>query len=403
MRLLFTTTGHLGHTRPLAPVVDAALSAGHDVVVAGPATRRPALEALGADVRTFPGPTDAQTAAAMASISDLSARGAQAIVVRDLFGLTLGAIALDGLREIAEHIAPDAIVRETYELAGAAVASALDVPLAVLALGTMDLQRQDARHAASAVAELAGRLGAARGRAAAAHAQALYLSALPAALESPGARDRSAVTRFRDAAQRKPAAQAPWPAGDGPRVYASFGTVAGNLPGAAGLYGPAVAALGRLDARVLVSTGNPLIEELIADVPPNVRVEPWVDEDAALPAADAVIGHGGQGTMLAALRHGLPQVVIPLFSHDQWHNADRVTAVGAGLALTGAPRRGPEPPGPDVIDQLPSAVNDVLTTPRMRSVAQGIAAEIAALPAADVAVAALERVAARGRGPMRVA
>ena len=45
---------------------------------------------------------------------------------------------------------------------------------------------------------------------------------------------------------------------------------------------------------MLLTTGGNEIE--LGDVPPNVRVEQWVDEPASSAHAAAVVGHGGTGT-----------------------------------------------------------------------------------------------------------
>jgi hypothetical protein len=68
---------------------------------------------------------------------------------------------------------------------------------------------------------------------------------------------------------------------------------------------------------------------LIPDPPPNVRIVESVPLDALLPTCDAVIHQGGAGTMLTALRHGLPQLVLPQLV-DQAANACRLVATGAG-------------------------------------------------------------------------
>ena len=46
-----------------------------------------------------------------------------------------------------------------------------------------------------------------------------------------------------------------------------------------------------------------------------------------LSRASVAVGHGGFGTTQAALEAAVPQAVLPLFSFDQFANADRVAAV----------------------------------------------------------------------------
>ena len=58
----------------------------------------------------------------------------------------------------------------------------------------------------------------------------------------------------------------------------------------------------------------------------------YVPQAALLPHCSAAVIHGGAGTMLGALAAGLPLLCLPQGA-DQYGNADRVVAAGAGLAL----------------------------------------------------------------------
>jgi UDP:flavonoid glycosyltransferase YjiC (YdhE family) len=68
---------------------------------------------------------------------------------------------------------------------------------------------------------------------------------------------------------------------------------------------------------------------LIPDPPANVRVVESVPLNALLPTCQALIHQGGAGTMLTAVHHGLPQLVLPQVV-DQAANAFMLTASGAG-------------------------------------------------------------------------
>ena len=61
--------------------------------------------------------------------------------------------------------------------------------------------------------------------------------------------------------------------------------------------------------------------------------------------AALVIGHGGFGTTMTALAAGVPQLVLPLFSSDQFLNAERIQAAGVGIQLLGGLDALPEVPG----------------------------------------------------------
>jgi UDP:flavonoid glycosyltransferase YjiC (YdhE family) len=64
----------------------------------------------------------------------------------------------------------------------------------------------------------------------------------------------------------------------------------------------------------------------------NVRVLDQADHERLVPRMDAVICHGGHGTMMRCVRNGVPVVCIPT-GRDQPENAQRLEWAGAGLRL----------------------------------------------------------------------
>lgn len=74
---------------------------------------------------------------------------------------------------------------------------------------------------------------------------------------------------------------------------------------------------------MLLTIGRDLDPAVLGEVPETVHVERWVDQADVLAVADAVISHGGSGTVLGTLAAGLPHVVLPLFA-DQGTNARRL-------------------------------------------------------------------------------
>ena len=67
----------------------------------------------------------------------------------------------------------------------------------------------------------------------------------------------------------------------------------------------------------------------------NTHMVHSAPHDSVLPHAAAVVTHGGHGTVIRALRHGLPVLVMP-HGRDQNDNAARVVEAGAGLWLDAA-------------------------------------------------------------------
>ena len=84
---------------------------------------------------------------------------------------------------------------------------------------------------------------------------------------------------------------------------------------------------------VYAKTGSPA---MLGAVPDHVRVESFIPQAEVLPGCGAVVCHGGSGTILAALAHGLPVVCIPQGA-DQFANAANVERVGADFLELTAP------------------------------------------------------------------
>jgi MGT family glycosyltransferase len=138
-------------------------------------------------------------------------------------------------------------------------------------------------------------------------------------------------------------------------------------------------ALEDLPARVVATLGAHL-DPADLSVPGDVRLTGYVRHAAVLPWASAVVSHGGLGTVLAALAHGLPQVCIPL-GREQPLNAAAVERVGAGC--TASPTAAP--------DVLRSAVGRALDDMELRAGAARMALAIDAQRAAGEAEAEIER------------
>jgi len=94
----------------------------------------------------------------------------------------------------------------------------------------------------------------------------------------------------------------------------------------------ALEALADEPVRVLATT-NRHRPEVPVEVPANAVMVPWMRYSQAFPAADAVICHGGHGTVAGALAAGAPVLVWPAVG-DQGENGARVAWSGAGLSLT---------------------------------------------------------------------
>ena len=121
------------------------------------------------------------------------------------------------------------------------------------------------------------------------------------------------------------------PEGDGPLVLVAPST---SQDPECELLRVALEGLAEEPVRVLATTNRHRPERPI-EVPANATVVDWMLYSQAMPAADAVICHGGHGTVARALAAGAPLLVCPSVG-DMGENAARVAWSGAGLSV---PRR----------------------------------------------------------------
>lgn len=164
-----------------------------------------------------------------------------------------------------------------------------------------------------------------------------------------------------------------------PLVYLTFGTAFSNPD----VLRTAIAGVSGLDAEVLVATGPQVDPSVLTDVPGNVHVLPWVPQADLLAHADLVVHHGGAGTTVAAMTHGLPQLVLPQGA-DQFRNAEIVTDTGLGGQLVGEDF---------TADAVHEVARKLLQDNEVWAANAGIAAEIAAMPSPDDVVPKLAELA----------
>jgi UDP:flavonoid glycosyltransferase YjiC (YdhE family) len=138
--------------------------------------------------------------------------------------------------------------------------------------------------------------------------------------------------------------------------------------------------LADLNAHVVVTTSK-AIDPADLTIPRNAHVVQYADHNTILARADLCVTHGGHGTMMRALKHGVPMVVIPGFPHDQAPNAALVEELGAGLAL----------PGDADAAVLQQAADQILNDQSFKNRAQELARIVQPLDGASNAAHALDQ------------
>ena len=92
--------------------------------------------------------------------------------------------------------------------------------------------------------------------------------------------------------------------------------------------------LEQFDAQILVTTGGAISPETLR-APANAKVFGFIPHELVLPHVDLMITHGGHGSVMAALRYGVPLICKPSLGADQAIIAKRVGELGLGKAITG--------------------------------------------------------------------
>jgi UDP:flavonoid glycosyltransferase YjiC (YdhE family) len=397
MRVLLTTRGSSGHLGPLVPFARACARAGHDVEVAAQRQFAGNVERTGLPFTGLDDPPPEEWMPLMGRFSDLDIATANDLMIGEFFAGIDARAALPGLRAIVERNRPDVIIRESWEFASALVAELHGIPLVRVGLGLATVEARSIELAAATLEEPRAALGLPPDPAGERLRDAFYFTEIPEELEDPGTAPPALTHRFRfGVASGEATLPDWWPGNRDPLVYLTFGSVAAgsHLPYYPGLYRAAVDALAALPVRLLVTVGDAERElSELGELPANVHVETWVPHDEVAPRADLIICHGGFGSTLGALAHGVPLVVLPVFSSDQWANGRAVARAGAGICLDreGETRNVLGLPTADTFGELAAAAREVLADDAYRDHAQRIAAAIRSLPPVDESVATLER------------
>ncbi|MFM9368695.1 nucleotide disphospho-sugar-binding domain-containing protein [Streptomyces sp. Da 82-17] len=376
MRVLFTSWAWPTHYHHMVPLAWALRAAGHDVRAAVPPSLTGVVAASGipavavghdgvdavARIRDYiPGRVPAPAAPAT------GARGPRAV---SLFA-DLAAAMADDLVAFGRQWRPDLVVHEPTAYAGPLAAAVLGVPAARFPWGAdlmyhaaaVDLERE-------VMAPLCERFGLPGvdllGD--------LTIDACPTAMQVPAGRPVERLPVRYVPYNGAGTLPVPLPPAERarPRVCVTWGTTVGRLDEEMFLLPRVVEALDPLDVGIVVAVAREQ-RRLLGTLPDRVKVMESVPLHAVLPHCDAVVGHGGAGTLLTGLACGLPQLVVPQLV-DHTFNARQFAATGAGTVLDkDTAREAPE--------ALRAAVQDLIDTPSYAKAAREVRAEIAARPA----------------------
>ena len=110
-----------------------------------------------------------------------------------------------------------------------------------------------------------------------------------------------------------------------PVIYLTLGTIFNLESG--DLFERVLTGLNQLPGSVVVTVGRDLDPASLGPQPANVHVHRFIPQSLLLPHCDVVVSHAGSGSVIGALAHGLPMVLLPMGA-DQPLNAARAEALG---------------------------------------------------------------------------
>lgn len=342
---MFAAVAAHGHTYPLVPLAIASAQAGHDVVFAAGEPFLPTLRAAGLTAR----PAGISMREAFAGITPVPAE------IGHVIGDVLARPMIADLTPLLAEFRPDAVIHDVATLGAPLAAQAHDIPALGHTFGRIFVD-----DISEAMLDAYSALAAERG-----------LEPFPPSRVLDICPPSMQLKDFLEQVNRVPLRPVPWSQSGAlvertpgrPLVYLTLGTAYATAP----VLRTAVDGLARLPVDVLVATGQ---VAGIGDVPPHVRVRPWVAQAAVLPHVDLVVHHGGSGTMLGTLAAGKPQLVLPQGA-DQFTNAEAVVEAGAGARLL---------PAELTSEAVTVNARALLSDVDAHAAARRLAEEIAALP-----------------------
>ena len=288
---------------------------------------------------------------------------------------------LDDVLAFALDWRPDIILYEPRMYAALKAARVLGVP-AVRTLGGTDytFTRRDAeREAMDELFESIGLAGESP-------FGDLTLDPCPPSLQVP---DDGTISRqsMRYVPYNGPAVVPSWLSArpERPRVFISLGTMVATIMGSMNFVLDIIHSVAALDVEVLAGVFSDQ-RELMGELPENVRLVEDMPLYLMLPTCDAVVHHGGAGTMLTTVTSGVPQLILAS-GGDTVLCAERITATGAGSSVRG---------WTTTPQEIRAEVSQLLEDTSFREAAGRLAKENDCQPAPSELVSRLESLALTG-------
>lgn len=169
-----------------------------------------------------------------------------------------------------------------------------------------------------------------------------------------------------------------------PIVYVTFGNAFGRIRW---IIKAIIDGLSKDPINIISTVGKDTDTNSFSNNYENVYIEPYIPNSLLLPHCEIIISHAGYGTVMGALKAGIPMVLIPLGADQNFH-AKRCEELGVAIVLN-ADKISPS--------EVRKSVKTVFNSPKYRIEAQKLKQKFNSAPSLNNAIRLLEKLFLKGK------
>jgi len=381
----------------MLPLAHALQQAGHSLAFASAAAFGPTIEAHG--FRCFAAGLDwlqSQLEHYFPETSTMSLEELSAWFISDLFADLAAQYMVPDLLAICHEWQPDLIVRNDFEFGSCVAAEILGIPQATISISYFLSANALESLIGEELAYLRSTYGLAPYPTMDMLYPSLYLAFAPPSFQPKEIPTMESLrplrfTRFSDGDLPAWVSQLP----DRPTVYASMSSVFDTPT----IFPMILEALRDEPINLILTVGTKQDPAQFGPQPANVYIEQYIPQALLFPYCDLFITHCPFATIMAAISHGMPLLMIPVAGEEP-AGAMRAAELGLGkvLRLPNQPKEFFDQWVPEFsVESIRASVRELLQTTRYRNNAQRFQAEIQALPGPERVIELLTNLAHKKR------
>jgi UDP:flavonoid glycosyltransferase YjiC (YdhE family) len=364
MKVLITSQAALGHFHTLAALGASLVEGGHEVLFAAAPRFCDRIRASGFDARPAGIDWSSQDLSeTWPEFREVPLTARNAWINQNLWADRIPRAMLPDVLGIAECWRPAVILSGRAEIAGSSAGELLGIPYATASAGRVIALTDFVAEMRSGRDRFRMDLGLPPDPDGTRLFQYLYLNFIPSSFLPADPKPWPTRHHFRPVTfdgERKERVPS-WIGRLPPRsvIYVSFGANQGSQ--LFRVFEIVIEAVKCCGLNVIVTVGDGGLPNELRQPFPNVHVFRYIPQRFIIERAAVVVCHGGINTVLGALTHRVPLLVIPTEQSDQSWNAERCESLGLGIALD---------PAAICAESVRAAVDRVLNDERYRKATQ---------------------------------